>query len=41
MEHEQGTEKEKSAFENFAIKYIIEGDPNLTPVEYFNKFLQL
>ena len=37
MEHEQGTEKEKSAFENFAIKYIIEGDPNLTPVEYFNK----
>ena len=37
MEHEQGIEKEKSAFENFAIKYIIEGDPDLTPVEYFNK----
>ena len=36
-EHEQGIEKEKSAFENFAIKYIIEGDPNLTPIEYFNK----
>ena len=36
-EHLQGIEKEKSAFENFAIKYIIEGDPNLTPVEYFNK----
>ena len=29
--------KKKSAFENFAVKYIIEGDPNLTPVEYFNK----
>ena len=36
-EHEQGIEKEKSAFENFAIKYIIKGDPNLTPIEYFNK----
>ena len=36
-EHEQGIEKEKSAFENFVVKYIIEGDPNLTPVEYFNK----
>ena len=36
-EHEQGIEKEKSAFENFAVKYIIEGDPDLTPVEYFNK----
>ena len=36
-EYEQGIEKEKSAFENFAVKYIIEGDPNLTPVEYFNK----
>ena len=36
-EHLQGIEKEKSAFENFAIKYIIEGEPGLTPVEYFNK----
>ena len=36
-EYLQGIEKEKSAFENFAVKYIIEGDPNLTPVEYFNK----
>ena len=34
-EYEQGIEKEKSAFENFAVKYIIERDPNLTPVEYF------
>ena len=36
-EYLQGIEKEKSAFENFAVKFIIEGDPNLTPVEYFNK----
>ena len=36
-EYEQGIVKEKSAFENFAVKYIIEGDPDLTPVEYFNK----
>ena len=36
-EYLQGIEKEKSAFENFAVKYIIEGDSNLTPVEYFNK----
>ena len=36
-EYHQGIEKEKSAFENFAVKYIIEGDPGLTPVEYFNK----
>ena len=36
-EHLQGLVKEKSAFENFAIKYIIDGDPNLTPDEYFNK----
>ena len=32
-----GFEKEKSAFENFVVKYIIEGEPGLTPVEYFNK----
>ena len=36
-EHAQGIEREKSAFENFTVKYIIEGDANLTPVEYFNK----
>ena len=36
-EYLQGIEKEKSAFENFAVKYIIEGDPDLTPVEYFNQ----
>ena len=37
IEHEQGSEKEKSAFENFAVKYTFEGDPGLTPIEYFNK----
>ena len=36
-EYHQGLVKEKSAFENFTVKYIIEGDPGLTPVEYFNK----
>ena len=36
-EYHQGLVKEKSAFENFAVKYIIEGDPGLTPIEYFNK----
>ena len=33
-EYHQGLVKEKSAFENFAIKYNIEGDPSLTPIEY-------
>ena len=36
-EYQQGLVKEKSAFENFTVKYIIEGDPGLTPIEYFNK----
>ena len=39
-EYHQGLVKEKSAFEDFedfAVKYIIEGDPGLTPIEYFNK----
>ena len=36
-EYHQGLVKEKSSLENFAIKYIIEGDPGLTPIEYFNK----
>ena len=35
-EYHKGLVKEKSAFENFANKYIIEGDPGLTPIEYFN-----
>ena len=40
MEYEQGIEKEKSAFENFAVKYTIEGDPDLIPVEYFDKIYE-
>ena len=36
-EYHQGLVKEKSAFENFTVKYIIKGDPDLTPIEYFNK----
>ena len=36
-EYHQGLVKEKSALEDFAVKYIIKGDPGLTPVEYFNK----
>ena len=36
-EYQQGLVKEKSAFDNFAVKYTFEGDPGLTPIEYFNK----
>ena len=36
-EYEQGIEKEKSAFENFAVKYIIRGDPGISPIEFFNR----
>ena len=36
-EYHEGIEKEKSALDDFAIKYIFKGDPGLTPVEYFNK----
>ena len=36
-EYHQGLVKEKSAFEDFAFKYIIKGDPGLTLIEYFNK----
>ena len=39
-ENEQGIEKEKSAFENYAIKYTIKGEPGITPVEYFNKIYE-
>ena len=35
--YDLGLKKEKSAFENFVVKYIIDGEPGLTPVEYFNK----
>ena len=36
-EYHQGLVKEKSAFKDFAVKYIFEGDPSLSPIEYFNK----
>ena len=36
-EYHQGLVKEKSAFENFVSKYIIKGEPGLTPIEYFNR----
>ena len=37
LEYDQGLEKEKSAFEDFAVKYIIEGIPGLSPLEYFKQ----
>ena len=37
LEYDQGLVKEKSAFEDFAVKYIIEGIPGLTPLEYFKQ----
>ena len=37
LEYDQGLVKEKSAFEDFAVKYIIEGIPGLTPLEYFRQ----
>ena len=37
LEYDQGLEKEKSAFEDFAVKYIIEGIPGLSPLEYFRQ----
>ena len=35
-EYNQGVKKEKSALEDFAVKYIIEGEPGIKPVDYFN-----
>ena len=34
-EYDQGIEKEKSALEGFVNKYIIQGIPGLTPMEFF------
>ena len=34
-EHNQGLEKEKSALEDFAKKYIIKGEPGITPLQFF------
>ena len=36
-EYSQGLIKEKSAFQNFTSKYVIEGEFGFTPMEYFNK----
>ena len=37
LEYNQGLEKEKSAFENFATKYTIQGIPGLNPKQYFRR----
>ena len=34
-EHEQGIEKEKSALDGFANKYIVKGKPGILPFEFF------
>ncbi|CAH3171239.1 unnamed protein product [Porites evermanni] len=36
-EHNQGLIKEKSSLENFANKYVIKGEPGLSPVDFLNK----
>ena len=35
IEHDQGIIKEKSSLENFANKYVIEGEHGFTPMEFF------
>ena len=37
LEYDQGLEKEKSAFEDFAVKYTIQGIPGLTPMQFFER----
>ena len=37
LEYNQGLEKEKSAFENFATKYTIQGIPGLNPKQYLDE----
>ena len=32
-----GIKHEKSALENFAEKYVIEGNPNIIPIDYFKE----
>ena len=34
-EYEKGIKHEKSALSNFAEKYVIDGKPGLTPLQYF------
>ena len=36
-EYDEGIIKEKSALDDFAVKYIIEGIPGLTPIDYFRE----
>ena len=36
-EYDQGLEKEKSAFEDFAVKYTVQGIPGLTPMQFFEQ----
>ena len=36
-EHTQGIVREKSAFEDFANKYIIDSEPGLLPLEFFRR----
>ena len=41
-EYQQGIKKEKSALENFAEKYVINGEPGVIPIDFFvNKSTQL
>ena len=38
-EYDKGIKHEKSALSNFAEKYVIDGKPGLTPLEYFAKIV--
>ena len=38
-EYEKGIKQEKSALSNFAEKYVIDGKPGLTPLQYFAKIV--
>ena len=38
-EYNKGIKHEKSALSNFAEKYVIDGKPGLTPLEYFAKIV--
>ena len=38
-EYDKGIKHEKSALSNFAEKYVIDGKPGLTPIQYFAKIV--
>ena len=40
-EHDQGLIKEKSALDDFANKYVIDGEAGMTPVAFFNRYYGL